>query len=144
MTDDTRKLPDADLDRFIALTERKRALQRQLEETSEELEAIGTAIRDDWIARGTSKETRHGWTVYLARDLTCKVIDRAALVAAAPALGMQDFLSINVVQLKSRLRELLYREDLGDWELDASRLPPELATCVMLEQFHRIAARKTS
>lgn len=129
---------------FVALTERKRALNAEISDVNAKLEEAEAAVLKDLAERGLdSVKTSDGWTVYSRRELSVKTRDGADVVGNLLVAGEPALLTANWQRLKARVREWLTREDLGTWEIDAKRLPPAVAACFEIGEFRRLGARRS-
>ena len=126
---------------FIALTERKRELKAHLSRIEKDLREAEGAIVSSWTADGTQRINRNGKTVYLRRDLSVRIGDKAAAREALEALELADLLAPNAAQLKAWLKERMTREDIGEWSVDPDKIPESLRSCLTMEEYTRLGVR---
>lgn len=128
---------------LIALTERKRELEAELSEVNADRGPLLESIAADFRADGTQSIKRDGWNIHLKRDLSVKVLDRAAL--AQRLANDPDYswlLSVQSQRFESFIRERLHRDDLKTWEIDQNRVPETMRDLVALDEYHTVGVRR--
>lgn len=128
---------------LIALTERKRELEAELSEVNADRGPLLESVANDFRADGTQSIKRDGWNIHLKRDLSVKVLDRAAL--AQRLANDPDYswlLSVQPQRFESFLRERLHRDDLKTWEIDQNRVPETMRDLVALDEYHTVGVRR--
>lgn len=134
---------DERINRLVVLTEQKRDLEARLADIAAERTPLIESIAADFRASGTQSIKRDGWNVHLKRDLSVKVLDRAAL--AQRLANDPDYswlLSVQSQRFESFLRERLQRDDLKTWEIDQNRVPETMRDLVALDEYHTVGVRR--
>lgn len=126
---------------FLELTEKKREAKAALSDIEKTLRALEGRIISEWTANGTQRINRIGKTIYMRRDLSVRVGDRAKAIAALRELEMEDILSPNAAQLKAWLKECMTRDDIGEWIVDPDMVPESIRDLVTMEEFTRLGVR---
>lgn len=135
---------DIEIDRFLALTKRKRELDAELRKTKDELAPLESWLADDFASRGVQSIKINGYTVYLKRDLSVKSKggDTAAVVDKLRRARLGELIGISWPRLRAWVKERCYREDLDEWDTDINKLPPSLREVVEISEFTKVCCRK--
>ena len=132
------------IDRFITLTERKKAIKNSLDEVNTELAGVEAEIAQTFRDNGTSKITRNGVTVHLIRHLSVRnTAGTAATVAALRKARLGDLLMASSQRMKAWIKEKMENRRTGTWEVNLKKLPPSLRKVVSVEEYYKIGVRKS-
>lgn len=123
--------------RLIELTVRKRELDAESRKIGEVIDALESALLEQWIEAGRQSERIDGYTVYVGKRTwaTPKDGDRHAVVEALEALGMADMVTYNTQTLSAWFKE---RAEAGQ------EVPQTLAEVVDLTDKFSLNVRKGS
>lgn len=135
---------DAHIERYIALTQRKRELEADLRRTKEDLQPVESWLANDFMSRGVQSIKQNGYTVYLKRDLSVKSKggDTAAVVDKLRRARLGELIGINWPRIRAWVKERCYRADLDEWDTDITKLPPSLREVVEISEFTKVCCRK--
>lgn len=100
-----------DLRAWLALDDQRRALEDQVKAITTQCEQMRERILERWADEGVDSVRVDGRTVAVRRSVYARVLDRARLVPALRAAGLEDLLTANTTTLSAWIRE---REDHGE------------------------------
>lgn len=120
--------------RYLALKDRKEALDAQVKEVTAELEAVQAALLERWSEDGTTSQRVDGRLVSLRRQAFATVIDsdydRAA--RALKEAGLDHLLRPNTQTLSALLRE---------YEAEGRPLPPSFEGAIGIYERYSLSVR---
>ena len=133
-TSQQRLLTD-DAQDYVRLTERKRAVQRDLNEVNERLRVVETNVIDGMLAAQVQNLTILGYTVYVRNQLYARAKDgdHVRLVRALLDGGREDLIVMGVQRLKGELRD----------EETLAGLPETIRDALEVQTEPRLGCRKS-
>ena len=128
------------LDKFTALTLRKRKLKAELSEIETELRTVGARLLDDMLTNGVKSIKVADATVYVQESMSAKLredIERKQAIDGLERLGLGDLLKVdfNLNTLSAWCREV---RDSGE------ELPPGFSMYFDVETRPELRVRKSS
>lgn len=136
---------DERISRYVALTRAKRQIEAELRKVKDDIAPLEDAIATDFEERRCQSINLDGHTVYLRRDLSVrsKGGDTAAIVDKLRRARLGELIGVNWSRIRAWVKERCYREDIGEWQADISKLPPSLRDVVEVTEFTRVCCKKS-
>jgi len=136
---------DGRIEHYIALTVKKRKIEAELRAVKDDIAPLESWIADDFAQRRCQSINLDGHTVYLRRDLSVKSKggDTAAIVDKLRRARLGELIGVNWPRIKAWVKERCYREDIGEWQANTSKLPPSLRDVVDVEEYVRVCCKKS-
>lgn len=137
---------DACISDFIDLTARKRELEEDLRNVKAQLAAVEPVITEHFQRYDQQSVSRNGWTVYRSRDVSIKSAtgETADVVSKLRKARLGELIGLNWPRIRSWVKEKMFDDASGTWEVDMAKLPPSLRGIVVIEEFYRLNCRKAS
>lgn len=121
--------------RFVALTERERALKAELSDVEQEKSALEPQILDYWANNDIEGQRVHGNTLYVhTQTWASHGGDPQRAVAAMRAAGLDDLITVNSQTLSAYVRECLK---------NGEAIPPEIAGSILVTERTSLRVRKS-
>lgn len=136
------------MDEVLQLRDQKATLNADLKElntTLTEKEARLCGLLQDG---GIQSLNRNGWVLYLSRDMKVRASggDREALVKTLMDNYdvMGHVLNFNSNSMKAYLKELMFNDHAGEWQVSPEKLPEDLRESVEFDEYYRLGVRRGS
>jgi hypothetical protein len=127
-----------ELKRFVALEERRRALEAEIEAVKAEAAELEALLLPQFEQSGLERVAIDGRTVYVERKLWAKAKDgdKAAVCKALKRCRLGDYVeeTFNTNSLSAYVREL---------DREGRPLPPSLATVLDVSEVFRLRTRRS-
>ena len=127
-----------ELKRFIALEERRRQLETEIDTVKAEATQLEQLLLPEFERSGVEKVSMDGRTVYLERKLWAKAKDgnKAAVCIALKRAHLGDFVeeTFNTNSLSAYVREL---------DREEKRLPPSLCGVLEISEVFKLRTRRS-
>ena len=136
---------DGRIKHYIDLHVEKRRIEAELRKVKDDIAPLESWIADDFAERRCQSINLDGHTVYLRRDLSVKSCggDTAAIVDKLRRARLGELIGVNWPRIKAWVKERCYREDIGEWQADVSKLPPSLRDVVEVTELVRVSCKKS-
>lgn len=133
---------DALIDEYMQLREEKSRIEESLKPINNRLGDVEREIVESFQQSGTQSVKRNGKLVYLNRDLVVRVTDKEALAGYFIESEKKDLLTVNAATLKSFCKQLLFNDELNDWEASPLGIPSNLRDAIEVSERHFLGFRK--
>lgn len=143
---------DEAIARYIQLAEAKGKIERkiacELDPIKDEMAALAPFILAEFDRTDQQSVSRSGWTLFRQRQLNVRSACEGGndeMVMRLRKARLNELVTANWTRLYSWVRETLYNDETGRWEVDEAekRLPPSLRDAFALEEFYRLGIRKS-